>query len=111
IEYKLGNYKQSEKLAHQIETLKPSYDYWVAKGYILIGDNLIALKDVFQAKATYKSIIDNYSKSPDDPDDPKAIAQEKYNAITTQENKQDKEIMDQKKKLVPQEADSTENKN
>ncbi len=111
IEYKLTNYKLSEKLARQIETLKPSYDYWVAKGYILIGDNLLALKDTFQAKATYKSIIDSYTKTPDDPDDLKAIAQEKYDAIATQENKLDKEMIDQKKKLVPQEEDSIPNKN
>ena len=39
---------------------KPSYDYWLAKGIILLGDNFIALKDFFNAKHSLKSIIDNY---------------------------------------------------
>ena len=43
----------------------PNYDYWVAKTYILLADNYVALKDNFQAKATLKSIIDNY-KGDDD---------------------------------------------
>ncbi len=110
IEYKQYNYKQSEKLAREVEKVKPSYDYWVAKAYILIGDNLLAVKDTFQAKATYKSIIDGYVKAPGDDDDVKAIAQQKYDAITTQENKAEKELMDLKKKRV-EETDSSESKN
>jgi len=39
---------------------KPSYDYWLAKGIILLGDNFIALNDYFNAKHSLKSIVDNY---------------------------------------------------
>ncbi len=48
--------KQILKLIKQ----KPSYDYWVAKGYILLADNLLLKGDVFQAKHTLQSVIDNY---------------------------------------------------
>jgi len=34
-------------------------DYWVAKGYILLGDIYLKEKDYFNAKATYKSVADN----------------------------------------------------
>jgi hypothetical protein len=37
----------------------------VAKTYILLADNYVAMKDNFQAKATLQSIIDNY-KGDDD---------------------------------------------
>ena len=47
----------------------PSYDYWIAKGFILLGDNYLAQRDTFQAKETYKSIVDNYQKESSDPDD------------------------------------------
>ena len=38
----------------------PNYDYWVAKGFILLADNYVALKDNVQAIATLKSVQDNY---------------------------------------------------
>ena len=40
---------------------KPSYDYWLAKAIILLGDNFVAAKDYFNAKHSLQSIIDNYS--------------------------------------------------
>ena len=39
---------------------KPSYDYWLAKGIILLGDNFTALEDYFNAKHSLNSIIENY---------------------------------------------------
>jgi hypothetical protein len=44
----------------------PSHDYWVAKTYILIADNYIGMKDIFQAKSTLQSIIENYEVVDDD---------------------------------------------
>lgn len=37
-----------------------SYDYWIAKGFILMADAYTGKGDKFQAKATLESIIDNY---------------------------------------------------
>ncbi|MNT71345.1 hypothetical protein D3C72_2098210 [compost metagenome] len=42
-----------------------SYDYWVAKSFILLSDNYVALKDNLQAKSTLLSIIDNYDGKDD----------------------------------------------
>ncbi len=36
-----------------------SYDYWVAKAYILLGDVYMKQKDFFNAKATYQSVAEN----------------------------------------------------
>lgn len=35
------------------------YDDWVGKSFLLIADNYVALKELFQAKATVNSIIEN----------------------------------------------------
>lgn len=81
VEFRLSNYKESQKLIFEIQNQVPSYDYWIAKGFILLGDNYLAQRDTFQAKETYKSIVDNYQKESSDPDDLKAIAQEKLGAL------------------------------
>jgi hypothetical protein len=39
---------------------KPSYDYWLAKGILLLGDNFTAQKDYFNAKHSVESVLDNY---------------------------------------------------
>lgn len=85
IEYNLTNYKESQKIIFEIAKMDPSYDYWVAKGFILLGDCYVAQKDFFQAKETYKSIIDNYNREASDADDVKTIATQKYNALNASE--------------------------
>jgi TolA-binding protein len=80
IRYKLGKYKDCEKMTLELAK-QSSSDYWVAKGYILLADAYVALKDNFQAKATLKSIIDNYEG-----EDLKKAAQEKLDAILLAEN-------------------------
>ena len=39
---------------------KPSYEYWLAKGILLLGENFTAIKDFFNAKHSLQSILDNY---------------------------------------------------
>jgi hypothetical protein len=37
-----------------------AYEYWVVKGFIILSDIYLLEEDLFQAKATLQSIIDNY---------------------------------------------------
>lgn len=60
IQYLQGQYKASGKTAYELINKMPSHDYWVVKAYLLLADNFIAEKDIFQAKSTLQSIIDNY---------------------------------------------------
>ena len=107
IEYQLGNYKASEKIIQEIQKLIPSYDYWIAKGFILWGDNYSAMKDTFQAKETYKSIVDNYQKNPGDPEDLKAIAKQKLDAILSDEQKRKNDLIEEKMRMNPAVGDSS----
>ena len=38
----------------------PGYDYWIAKGFILLSDNFLAKEDIFQAKVTLENLLKNY---------------------------------------------------
>jgi TolA-binding protein len=86
IEFKMSNYKECKEQVIKLQDQVPSYDYWIAKGFILLGDNYLAQRDTFQAKETYKSILENYQKDPNDPDDLKAIAQQKFGALVATES-------------------------
>ena len=39
------------------------YTEWLDKGFLLVAENFIAMKEYFQAKATLQSIIDNSSNT------------------------------------------------
>lgn len=65
LQYTKGDYKTSQKTCFDLINNMPSYDYWVAKSFILLADNYLALKDKLQAKSTLLSIIDNYEGDDD----------------------------------------------
>ena len=57
----LNNLLLAEKYALAVIKETSSYDYWVAKSYILLGDVFLKKKDYFNAKATYESVAKNTS--------------------------------------------------
>ena len=36
-----------------------SYEDWITRAYLLLGDVYMKTKDFFNAKATYQSVVDN----------------------------------------------------
>ncbi|OYW18375.1 MAG: hypothetical protein B7Z54_06220 [Sphingobacteriales bacterium 12-47-4] len=60
----LNRLGDAEKAAFEVINKSGSYDYWVTKAYILLGDVFFKQKDYFNAKATFQSIVDN-SLNPD----------------------------------------------
>ncbi|RZK71796.1 MAG: hypothetical protein EOO92_20240, partial [Pedobacter sp.] len=65
VQYAKRDYKTSTKTCFDLINNMPSHDYWVAKSFILLSDNYVALKDNLQAKSTLLSIIDNYEGKDD----------------------------------------------
>ena len=55
----LGNLAIAEKAAMAAIKETGSYDYWVTRSYILLGDIFMQQKDYFNAKATYESVAKN----------------------------------------------------
>jgi TolA-binding protein len=50
---------ESEKAAFEMIQKSGSYEYWVTRSYLLLGDIYLQQKDYFNAKATYKSVAEN----------------------------------------------------
>ena len=56
-----------------------AYEFWITKGYILLGDIYVAQKDNFNAIATYKSVAENATI-----EELKLLAVEKLKLLTEQ---------------------------
>lgn len=54
-----GHFPDAEKSAFEVVNKSGSYDWWVTKAYILLGDIYFRQKDYFNAKATFQSVVDN----------------------------------------------------
>ena len=59
IQNKQQNYKQSLQTLYDLNENFPNYESWLDKSFLLIADDFIALNEVYQAKATLNSIIEN----------------------------------------------------
>lgn len=88
IHYNKGEHKQVEKEIFDFSKQKPTYNYWNGKAFILLGNNYAKLDDIAQAKATLKSVIDNYKAKGGVDDGIIAEAQAAYDAIVAGENQQ-----------------------
>ena len=55
----LDDLKNAEKAAMETINRSGSYDFWITKAYILLGDVFWRQKDYFNAKATLQSVVDN----------------------------------------------------
>ena len=75
----------AEKAAFETINKSGSYDYWVTKSYILLGDIYFKQKDYFNAKATFQSIVDNTLNA-----ELKGEAQAKLNRVIEEEGKSSK---------------------
>lgn len=59
--FRQQQYKASEKAAFEAINKSGSYEEWVTRSYLLLGDIYFAQQDLFNAKATYQSVKDNAS--------------------------------------------------
>lgn len=78
----LNKLADAEKAAFETINKSGSYDYWITKAYILLGDIYFKQKDYFNAKATFQSVVDNTV----DPE-LKSEAQAKLNDVTDEEGR------------------------
>lgn len=83
--FDLGNLANAEKAAFEVINKSGSYDFWVTKSYILLGDIYYKQKDYFNAKATYKSVSENATNP-----ELKNEALDKLNRVTEEEKKNSK---------------------
>lgn len=60
IDYRQNNLDQAEEIIYQIPEKYPSYDFWIAKGFILLADIYVGRENNFQAEQTLISVIENH---------------------------------------------------
>ncbi|MFN8290561.1 MAG: tetratricopeptide repeat protein [Chitinophagaceae bacterium] len=83
--FQLNKLNEAEKAAFETINKSGSYDYWITRAYILLGDIYFREKDYFNAKATFQSVVDNTVDA-----ELKAEAQGKLNSVTEEEGKSSK---------------------
>lgn len=83
--FELNNLANAEKAAFEVINKSGSYEFWVTKAYILLGDIFWKQKDYFNAKATFQSVSENATNA-----DLKAEAQEKLARVTDEEKRNSK---------------------
>ena len=67
---------EAEERVYALAEKFAAFDYWVAKGFILLSDIFLKNGNEFQARQTLQSVIENY-KGPE----LGAVAKEKLNAL------------------------------
>lgn len=78
--FAVGRMEDAEKAAFEVINKAGSYEYWVTKAYILLGDVYFKQKDYFNAKATFQSVVENSLNM-----ELKGEAQKKLDAVTAAE--------------------------
>ena len=76
IQFDQSQFSVAEKTAFDMIKRQASFEYWITKVYILLGDIYLAQKDNFNAIATYKSVAENANF-----EDLKKIATDKLSAL------------------------------
>ncbi len=83
--FSLDRMKDAEKAAFEVINKSGSYDWWVTKAYILLGDIFFKQNDYFNAKATFQSIVENTLNA-----ELKAEAQKKLDQVIAAEKENSK---------------------
>ena len=60
ISYQSNYMEDAEKQIFELSEKYRRFDYWVAKGFLLLADIYVKSNNIFQAKETLKSIVENY---------------------------------------------------
>lgn len=87
IKYTQSNLEEAKNDVFDLNDNYASYEDWVVKGFILLSDIYVKEKDLFQARATLQSIIDNY----DGDESLINICKEKLATIDSMESNSEKE--------------------
>ena len=113
IYYKKEEYKVAENEIFDFVQQNSSQEYWKARSFVLLADVYQAMGDLFQARHTLKSILENYQPV-NEQDDVLTIAEKKYQKIQKEGEEQtrpdtsEKEMKIRLKENLP---DTTDNRN
>ncbi|MBC8321826.1 MAG: tetratricopeptide repeat protein [Bacteroidetes bacterium] len=58
--YRQNRLEEAENMVYELPEKYPTFDYWIAKGFILLADIYVGRDNLFQAEQTLVSVIENY---------------------------------------------------
>lgn len=87
LNYRLNKLEEAENLVYQLSEKYPTFNYWIAKAFILLADIYVGRDNIFQAEQTLQSVIENYQG-----EDLKKIAVEKLERLQKFNEAQQSEI-------------------
>lgn len=76
IVYRQNKLEEAENYIYELPEKYSSFDYWIAKGFILLADIYVGRDNLFQAEQTLISVIENYKG-----DDLRKVAEGKLERI------------------------------
>ncbi|MEO8711509.1 MAG: tetratricopeptide repeat protein [Parafilimonas sp.] len=85
--FQQNNLKEAEKAGFDVINKAGSYDYWITKAYILLGDVYLKEADYFNAEATLRSVVQNATDT-----QLKQEAQQKLDAVLAEKDKNSKVV-------------------
>ncbi len=91
IYYRQNNVQKAEDEIMDFISKGTPFQYWLGKAFLLLADIYTGRNDLFQAKHTLRSVVENYSV---EDDGIKAEAKEKLNEIETREQIEQQEARD-----------------
>lgn len=77
VQFNLDSLDSAEAIVFKVVETHSSQSFWLAKSLVLLSDIYMSRGDLFQAKATLTSVLDNYTEE----DEVKAMAREKLQTI------------------------------
>ena len=63
--FRAGDTARAEKLVLDFSDKGTPHAFWLAKSFLVLGDIYVQKGDMFQARATYQSIVDGYTPADD----------------------------------------------
>lgn len=63
--FRSGDAARAEKLVLEFSDKETPHAFWLAKSFLVLGDIYVQKGDMFQARATYQSIVDGYTPGDD----------------------------------------------
>ena len=58
--YLSGDYKRSNETLVDLKSIFPAYTEWIGKSFLMMATNYEAMGEIFQAKGTLRSLIENF---------------------------------------------------
>ncbi len=79
--FRFGSFEKAEEMVYEFAEKNTPHAYWLARAFLLLGDVYVSRGDLFQARATYQSVVDGYS---DGDDGIVEMARQKVEALSAQ---------------------------